>query len=410
MLPGINVVMDPSKRRNWAEDESDEWEEEDTPPPKPKPAEQHVRPAPKREVQLQGEPPFILDVNNLPYALDSEAKVLPHLTRGLPSHDLAFKPFRDCPRGCVKVMTHSTEVAKHILGLDGSEETGRPLHIRQAFQDRPSGGHGPKSGGRKPQDRRDRNEGGRGPPPARMPPRPIPPAIIENRNAEYSRKDPPPSSIRAKVEETKSELITPVVAVPVQPPKPKVDPFGGAKPIDTRSKDLKFEEKIKKEPASPSKKSGEPKSAGMKPTHAGSGDIKAIEHTPSDLPPTTELKPEPSKPESQTQSIPQSASQAEVKPAPRVDPVPESPPVAEKPRIEPKLVDIKPQTQLEAAPAVKPQEAQPQPTTDPKASQTPPQEPPVAEAHWDFSDPGTEGQGYQHEYPRYPRKGKVLAT
>lgn len=414
MLLGINVVMDPPKRRNWAEDESDEWEEEEVPPTPPKPVlvEQRIRPAPTREAQLQGEPPFILDVCNLPFALDSEAKVLPYLVSGLPSHDLVFRPFRECPRGCVKVTTHSAEVAKHILSLDGSEETGRLLRIRQAFQDRHSGGHGPKSGGRKPHDRRERNEGGRGPPPARLPPRPIPPAVIENKNAEYSRKDPPPVISRAKVEETKSEPITPAVVAPVQPPKPRVDPFGGAKPIDTRSKDLEFEEKVKKDPASPTKRPVEPKSAGVKPMKAGSGDIKAIEHTPSDHPQTTELKEEPSKPEPQAQSLSIPPTQSLPIPPVQVEirPVPEIQPVVEKPKIEQKLVDTKPPSQLETTAEVKSQEAKAEIQPQPKVSQAPPQEPPVAEADWDFSEPGTESRVYQPEYHRYQRRSRVLTT
>ena len=393
---GINVVMDPPKRKNWAEDLSDEWDDEDSPPPPPKPAEPTIRPAPKRDPLLQGQPPYILDLYNLPFALDSEAKVLPYLTHGLASHDLVFKSFHDVPRGCAKVTTSSPEVAKHILSLDGSEETGRIIRVKQTFQEKYPGEH--RRGGRKPQDRRERNEGGRAPPPARYPPRPVPPAVIENKNAEYLRKDPPPqAAFRSRVEEIKSEPITPIV-VPVQPPKPRTDPFGGAKPIDTRSKDLQFEDKIKKEPASPVKKWGEPKSAGIKPTKAGSGDIKATENTPSDHPQIAEIQ----KPLPTPDPVPKPEPQVQAKPTPEVPPIITPNPIDTKPSTE--IIETQPQ---EAKP---PPEILPKPAQSPKLRETPPQEPPAADPDWDFSDPGTEGRSYQREYPRYQPRGKVILT
>ena len=372
--------MDPSKRRNWAEDESDEWEEEESPPPPPKvvPVEPMSRAVPKPEVSLQGEPPFNIEVNNLPFALNSETKVLPFLVRGLPAHDLVFTPFREMPRGCARVTTRKVEVAKHILGLNGTEETGRQLHIKQVFGNRRPPEQGQKQ--RKPQDRGERRDDRRGPP-VKAPSRPAYPAVIENKNSEYSRKEPPQTaqtSFRAKTEEIKSEPVTPVTNSAALPPKPKVDPFGGAKPIDTRVKDLQFEERLKKEPASPGKKWTEPKSAGMRPTKVGSGDIKATENTPSDVPQVAETKVEPSE------------SQPQQKPA--------EPPVPAIPEVKPCV-----QTDLPAR-----QEVKPEPEV--KVSQAPPQEPPMAEPDWDFSDPGTEGQGYQREYTRYQRRGKVLST
>lgn len=392
--------MDPPKRKNWAEDLSDEWDDEDTPPPPPKPTEHAIRPAPKRDTLLQGQPPFILDVYNLPFALDSEAKVLPYLTHGLASHDLVFKPFHDVPRGCAKVTTSLPEVAKHILSLDGSEETGRIIRVRQTLQEKYPSEY--KRGGRKPQGRRERNDGGRGPPPARYPPRPVPPAVIENKNAEYLRKDPPPqATFRSRVEETKSEPITPA-AVPVQPPKPRADPFGGAKPIDTLSKDLQFEGKLKKEPASPAKKWGEPKSAGIKPTKADSGDIKATENTSPDHPQTAETQ----KPQPPPEPVPKPEPQVQAKLAPEVQPITAPNPIDTKPNPSTEIIETQPQ---EAKPLLPPR-IPPKQAQSTKLSETPPQEPPAADPDWDFSDPGAEGRSYQREYPRYQHRGKVTLT
>lgn len=232
--------MEETKRR-WADDEEDDWDTPDPPVSQTRvPVEAPKSHPPARQsdlaVRLEGmSPPYPLEIGNLPYQLDSPDKILPYLTSGFTAPNLTFRPFSEMPRGIAAVETSDPALAQHILSLDGSTETGRPLHIRLGFS--PQRSRGPARGGR------GNRRGGRGPVGNSDQPKGRPrgqtyPGIVQNLNSAYSRKEAPQTESKPEPSATS--------AVP-QVSRPKVDPFGGAKPVDTKAKDLEFEERIKKD-------------------------------------------------------------------------------------------------------------------------------------------------------------------
>jgi DNA polymerase III gamma/tau subunit len=182
-------------------------------------------------------PPYHFDISNLVYAIDTEEKLLPHLITGFEAKDLRIRPFEECPRGQTQVQTENLDLAKHIMDLDGDEILSRALRVRIHR----SRGGAPSRGGRRGGRRGDRGDRGG-----------------SHRNyqqtdpTEPERKEPPkerPKFVNTKkdVHEQKTDQGEEQLYVSFRPVV--TSPFGAARPVDTKSKELEFEERKKQEPA-----------------------------------------------------------------------------------------------------------------------------------------------------------------
>jgi len=214
--------MEENKRR-WADDDPDEdWDQPDHPTPQAPAAPPKSLPsAPRRDysARLAGmSPPYLLEIGNLPFDLDSPERILPYLTAGFPTPSLNFRPFSEFPRGNVGIETSDLTLAQHIANLDGTAETGRTLHVYIGFGTARRGGN---RGGRG--DRGDR--GGRGDKGGRRGGRDHPvqqeqpkggrprgstyPGVVQNQNTAYSRKEAPQPEIKAEVEQQPAVISPP---------------------------------------------------------------------------------------------------------------------------------------------------------------------------------------------------------
>lgn len=198
----IKVGMEENKRR-WADDDPDEdWDQPDHPTPQAPAAPPKSLPsAPRRDQssRLAGmSPPYLLEIGNLPFELDSPERILPYLATGFPSPSLSFRPFSEFQRGNVGIETSDLALAQHIVSLDGTTDTGRTLHVFIGF------GNSRRGGNRGGRGDRGGRRGGRGHLTQQEQPKGRPrgstyPGVVQNQNTAYSRKEAPQPEIKAEV-------------------------------------------------------------------------------------------------------------------------------------------------------------------------------------------------------------------
>ncbi|CAG9313224.1 unnamed protein product [Blepharisma stoltei] len=247
--------MEGPKRSNWADDSEEEWSEEES-APKTEAAPQQQKPlteAPPQPVKSlssqieSSKPPYCFKFCNISFDCKSENDLWSFFGITEEEKDEVYlvmaRDEKNRFRGNARAKTSNKEIALKIAEKDRKTLRGRDISIYlreengEGGQGRGRGRRGDRRGsrrgtgrGRYPQSQRNRYDNEAYEPKIEEKPKERPKIINSSKIVIAASGDQP-----QKVEEEKLP--------PPPPPKPKSNPFGNAKPIDTLAKELEFEKK-----------------------------------------------------------------------------------------------------------------------------------------------------------------------
>jgi len=252
--------MEGPKRSNWADDSDEEWSEEES-APKTEAASQQPKPtteAPSQPVislstQIENsQSPYYFKLFNISFDCKNEGELWNFFGITEEEQDEVYlvmnKDEKNRFKGSARVKTSNKEIALKIAEKHGKILRGRDMSIYlqdengEGGQGRGRGRRGDRRGarrgsgrGRYPQSQRNRYDHETYEQKKEEKPKERPKIINSSKIVIAASGDQP-----QKVEEEK-------LPPPPPPPKPKSNPFGNAKPIDTLSKELEFEKKMQLE-------------------------------------------------------------------------------------------------------------------------------------------------------------------